>query len=199
MTTGTVRRLLVVGTARGANRASEAAEKLGGTAVARLLTSGEKRRRHRRQRPRLRRGCGGARRACGGAALVALRPLSDQAQGQAEADARRGRRSSAAAQGAGERYAVALGAGGRGRLADPRARHRAGQHHLSRELRRARPGVARRHRRRDRGARPGAMEKLGMGALLGVAQGSVREARLLILSGTAAARAASRSPSSARA
>ena len=45
-------RLLVVGS--GADDVGEAAEKLGGTAVARLLTSGEKNRRDRRQRPWLR-------------------------------------------------------------------------------------------------------------------------------------------------
>ena len=47
------------------------------------------------------------------------------------------------------------GSRSRGRVADPRAGHRAGQHHLSRELRRAGASGARRHGRRDRGARPG--------------------------------------------
>jgi leucyl aminopeptidase len=83
-------------------------------------------------------------------------------------------------------------------VADPRAGHRAGQHHLSRKLRRARPSRSR-ARPRDRSARPAAMAKLGMGALLGVAQGSVREARLLVLRWNGGAKGARRSPSSARA
>ena len=43
------------------------------------------------------------------------------------------------------------------------------------------------------------MEKLGMGALLGVAQGSVREARLLMLRWNGGGDGDSRSRSSARA
>ena len=82
---GRVRRVLVVGTGSGSTP-SEAAEKLGGTAVARLLTSGEKRAVIDVS------GLGydadaAARVGLGrGAAGVALRPLPDQAQGQAEAD-----------------------------------------------------------------------------------------------------------------
>ena len=64
----------------------------------------------------------------------------------------------------------------------PRAGHRAGQHHLSRKLRRALSRARRRASALELEVLDGeAMAKLGMGALLGVAQGSVREPRLLIL------------------
>ena len=65
--------------------------------------------------------------------------------------------------------------------ADPRAGHRAGQHHLSRDVRRAGRHLADGSGIELEVLDGAAMKKLGMGALLGVAQGSVRDPRLLIL------------------
>ena len=130
---------------RRSSSAKDAAEKLGGTAVSRLLTSGETKAVIDVS------GLGNdadiAARVGLAAALrcLALRPLPDQAQGQAEANPggnrRRWRRP-------GRRRSLrqALGAGLRRRVADPRARHRAGQHHLPGKLRRTGHQVARRQR-----------------------------------------------------
>ncbi len=148
---GPSRRLLVIGTG-GGTPSHEAAEKLGGTAAARLLTSGETKAvidvsglgfdADSAARVGLARG----------ASLVALRPLSNQAQGQAKADAdrsndrrRRRRRRQTLRPTGGSRWLR--------RLAHPRTRHRAGKHHLSGKLRRPRPRVARRNRHRNRSAR----------------------------------------------
>ena len=77
---------------------------------------------------------------------------------------------------------AALAAGARRRRADPRTGHRAGQHHLSRKLRRARASASLEGSGVEIEVLDGAaMAKLGMGALLGVAQGSVREPRMLVL------------------
>ena len=104
---GTVRRLLVVGT--GTSSPAEAAEKLGGTAASKLLTSGETQAVIDLTGLGYRRRGGRARRARRGASLVALRPLSHHAQGQAEGDpdrsgrGRRGRRRRAALHASGGR------------------------------------------------------------------------------------------------
>ena len=176
---GSVRRVLAVGTG-GASSPREAAEKLGGTAVSRLLTSGEKKAVIDVSGLGYDADAAGRVGARCRASLLALRSLPDQAQGQAEADTWRDHHCRRR-QGRGGPLRQALGAGLRRRVADPRARHRAGQHHLSGKLRRARAksleGSGVEVEVLDRKA----MEKLGMGALLGVAQGSVRDARLLIL------------------
>ena len=131
---------------------AEAAEKLGGTAAARLLTSGET---HAViDLTGLGYDADAAARVALAAALRGWRydryrtRLKDKQKPTLTqvtiVGARRGR---AAALGA------ALAAGARGRRADPRAGHRAGQHHLSGKLRRARAGEHRRSRPRARGAR----------------------------------------------
>ncbi len=108
---------------------------------------------------------------------MALRPLPDEAQGQAEADPG----------GADDRRCAGECGGHAGRSAgSPSTKgvgltrelvDRAGQHHLPRELRRALPGRRRRvSASKSKCWTSAAMRKLGMGALLGVAQGSVRDA-----------------------
>ncbi len=105
----------------------------------------------RPQRHAIRRRRRGAAGAWRGVAGVALRPLSHQAQGQAEAE-RRGsgdRRRAGRCRRALER-ALRRRAGGH--QADPRTGHRTCQHHLRRNLRRAGAEGGRGHRARDRGA-----------------------------------------------
>ena len=140
---GTLRRVLAVGTGGGSSP-GDAAEKLGGHRGGAPADIGRKDRRHRFERPQFRRRRGRQGRACRGASLVALRPLSHQAQGQAQADARRGRHRRRR-RGRGGALRTPLAAGLRRRVADPRARHRARQHHLPRKLRRACPRARWRH------------------------------------------------------
>ena len=176
---GTARRLLVVGTGTGTNP-REAAEKLGGTAVARLLTSGEKK------------------------AVIDLTGLNFDADTSARVGLAAALRSWRY-----DRYRtklkdnqkptlneVVVVGGGKG--ADKRYAERWAPVYegvsLTRELvtepanivypqtfveraKKALAGTGVEIEVLDRKA----MEKLGMGALLGVAQGSIREARLLAL------------------
>ena len=138
---GNVRRLLVVGTGDG-EHAGESAEKLGGTAAARLQTSGETT--AVIDLTGLGYDADAAARVGLGAALRSWRydryrtKLKDKQKPTLEEVVIVGggcRRGAA--------LRAALGAGRRRRVADPRAGHRAGQHHLPGELRRARPRVAR--------------------------------------------------------
>ena len=150
------RRLLVVGTGSGHRRRATRRRSSAARPSARLLTSGEKTRGHRPHAASattpMRRRASGL-----GAALRAWRydryrtKLKDKQKPTLE----RSRRSSAAAPAPRKRYEQRWAPVVRRRLADPRAGHRAGQHHLSRELRRARRAPrSKGTRRRDRGARP---------------------------------------------
>ena len=133
---GTLRRLIVVGTGSG-TPPKEAAEKLGGTAVARLLTSGEKK--AVIDVSGLGYDADAAARVGLAAALRSWRydryrtKLKDKQKPTLAEIVDRRRR-----QGRRRSLCEALGAGVRRGVADPRARHRAGEHHLSRELRRTR-------------------------------------------------------------
>ena len=87
-----------------------------------------------------------------------------------------------------------------GHRADPRAGRRAGQHHLPRELRRARAAAVDGLGLEITVLDEAEMATLGMGALLGVSQGSRRDAAAArAADGTARARATRRSRWSARA
>ena len=154
----------------------EAAEKIGGTAVARLPTSGEKK--AVIDVGGLGLDADGAARVGVGAALRSWRhdryrtKLQDKQKPTLEEVVIVG-----GGEGPSQRYRSRWAPVVRGRFTDPRARHRASQHHLPRDVCRTRR--ARRLKARvlevevlDRAE----MEKLGMGALLGVAQGSAREA-----------------------
>ena len=175
----------------------EAAEKLGGTAVARLSTSGEKQRRHRREQPRLRCGCGRARRLGRSASFVAIRPVPDEAQGQAEADTGRGhhrRRREGRSKALSRRWApVYEGVSLTRELVTEPANIIYPETFVER-VRKSVEGSGVEIEVLDRAA----MEKLGMGALLGVAQGSAREARMLVMRWNGGVKAGSRSHSSAR-
>jgi leucyl aminopeptidase len=177
---GTVRRLLVVGTGTGEARGGEAAEKLGGTAAARLQTSGEN------------------------TAVIDLSGLGYDTDATARValgaalrswryDLYRTKLKDNQKPTLGEIVVVGGGAGAAERYEQRWAPVVEGVS-LTRELvtepaniiypetfvERARAslqGSGVEFEVLDRAA----MEKLGMGALLGVAQGSVREARLLIL------------------
>ena len=176
---GAVRRLLVIGTGNG-SAPREAAEKLGGTAAARLQTSGEKR------------------------AVIDLAGLGYDADATARVGLGAALRSWRY-----DRYRTKLKDSQKPTLeeiivvsADPGAEKRYEQRwapvvegvSLSRELVTEPANIiypesfVERVRAAIRGTGlevevldPAAMEKLGMGALLGVAQGSIREARLLVL------------------
>jgi leucyl aminopeptidase len=176
---GSVRRLLVVGTGNGSS-AREAAEKLGGTAAARLQTSGEKR------------------------AVVDLTGLGYDADAAARVGLGAVLRSWRY-----DRYRTKLkdtqkptleeivvvgGDSGAGKRYEQRWAPVVEGVSLTRELVTEPANIVypetfvERVRASTKGAglevevlNPAAMEKLGMGALLGVAQGSIREARLLIL------------------
>jgi leucyl aminopeptidase len=176
---GSVRRLLVVGTGNGSS-AREAAEKLGGTAAARLQTSGEKR------------------------AVIDLTGLGYDADAAARVGLGAALRSWRY-----DRYRTKLkdnqkptleeiivvgGDGGAGKRYEERWAPVVEGVSLTRELVTEPANIVypetfvERVRASIRGnglevevLDPAAMEKLGMGALLGVAQGSIREARLLVL------------------
>jgi leucyl aminopeptidase len=176
---GSVRRLLVVGTGNGSST-REAAEKLGGTAAARLQTSGEKR------------------------AVVDLTGLGYDADAAARVGLGAVLRSWRY-----DRYRTKLkdtqkptleeivivgGDSGAGKRYEQRWAPVVEGVSLTRELVTEPANIVypetfvERVRASTKGAglevevlNPAAMEKLGMGALLGVAQGSIREARLLIL------------------
>ena len=188
--------------ARAAARARpRRAEKLGGAAVARLLTSGRNQGGDRRRRPRPRRGRVGAasvlRRRFAHGATTAIGPSSRTSRSRPSMKSI----VVGGGEGAAQRYAERWAPVYRRRVADPRAGHRAGQHHLSaRRFVERVASLARRHRRRDRGARSrgdgearhgrAARRRAGLGP---------RGAACSSSSGTAAATARSRSPSSARA
>jgi leucyl aminopeptidase len=176
---GSVRRLLVVGTGNGSST-REAAEKLGGTAAARLQTSGEKR------------------------AVVDLTGLGYDADAAARVGLGAVLRSWRY-----DRYRTKLkdtqkptleeigivgGDSGAGKRYEQRWAPVVEGVSLTRELVTEPANIVypetfvERVRASTKGTglevevlNPAAMEKLGMGALLGVAQGSIREARLLIL------------------
>jgi leucyl aminopeptidase len=176
---GDVRRLLVVGTGNGSSR-REAAEKLGGTAAARLQTSGEKR------------------------AVIDLSGLDYDADAAARVGLGAALRSWRH-----DRYRTKLkdnqkptleeivivgGDSGAGKCYEERWAPVVEGVSLTRELVTEPANIVypetfvERVRTSTKGTGlevevldPAAMEKLGMGALLGVAQGSIREARLLIL------------------
>ena len=153
-------------------------ERVGGALTAKLLTSGETKLVIDLRRPRRPRG--GAARLRRSGAQLASRRLPHQARPQAEADAggsghrRRGR---------GRREGMGARGGGAGRARlHPRPGQRAAQRRLSRDLRRALPrGGSRASASSSRSSTRRRWRKLGMGALLGVAQGSVRPPRLLVM------------------
>ncbi|MEO6432841.1 MAG: leucyl aminopeptidase [Sphingomicrobium sp.] len=177
---GTPRRVIIVGAGKEASISGDAAEKIGGTAVARLLTSGEKT--AVIDVSGLGLDADGAARVGLGAALRSWRldvyrtRLKDKLKPTLREVVITG-----AAEGAQKRYnerwaPVYEGVSLTRELVTEPANIIYPESFVER-VRKSLDGIGLEFEVLDRAA----MEKLGMGALLGVAQGSVREARMLIL------------------
>ena len=153
-TTGDHRRVLVVGVGKDSKsrRGGREARRNRGRAAADLgrEDGGHRRLRRSGSMPTARPGSALARRFAAGATTAIARGSRTSDKPTPDRDRHRRR----APSGAAEALRRALGAGRRRGRADPRAGHRAGQHHLPRKLRRAGPRVARGQRARDQGARP---------------------------------------------